>query len=587
MKKNILFLTISLLLMFYFPSCQMFEPEDDNHRTSGSLLEDPEFAEGLLMRAYALIPTNNYSFDDVATDDAVTNDKFSSYLRIATGEWSSTYNPQDEWTNGNRAITSINQFLSIVEDVPFKWTDQELNDLYVRRLTGESYALRGLFKYFILRNHGGFSEGNELLGAQIFESYPLSNDDFITPRAALTAYMNSAYADLEKSLEYLPMDYGDIKNLNEAPGFSGISNVDKYNTVFGDYMQQRMSGRHAKAIAARLSLLAASPYFNTGNDDAAWVKAANLHGELLNDIGGISGIDSKGNIFYLKAQVDDAKLNSGDKKDLKEMMWRRPIYNNRSREVNNFPPSLYGNGNINPSQNLVDAFPMKNGYPISDANSAYDPLSPYKNRDPRLDLYIVYDGSKMKGAVIKTGVGGGVNAVDSMSNSTRTGYYMRKLLREEVNADPTKSGDQEHFETHIRYTELFLNYAEAANEAWGATNSGGFGFSAKDVIGAIRKRAGITQPDAYLNSISDKETMRKLIKNERRLELCFEGFRFWDLRRWKEDLTEPVKGVSISLDGEYSYFEVEKRNYNNDYMHYGPIPNNEVVRFNIQQNKGW
>ena len=587
MKKNILFLTISLLLMFYFPSCEMLDPENDNHRTSSSLLEDPEFAEGLLMRAYTFIPTNNYSFDEVATDDAVTTNKFSSYLRMATGEWSSTYNPQDSWTNGHKAITYINQFLSIVDDVPFKWTDPELNDLYVRRLTGESYALRGLFKYFILRNHGGFSESNELLGAQILDNFPIENDEFGKPRATFADFMNSAYADLQKSLEYLPMDYGDISNLNDAPGFSGISNLDKYNTVFGNYTQQRISARHAKAIEARLSLLSASPSFNTTNDVTLWEKAANLHGELLDDIGGVSGIDSKGHIFYLKAQVDNAKLNSGDNKDLDEILWRRPIYRNRSREASNFPPSLYGDGNINPSQNLVDAFPMKNGYPISDANSAYNPSSPYKNRDPRLDLYIVYDGSKMKGEVIKTGVGGGVNALDSMSNSTRTGYYLKKLLREDVNANPNQTADQEHFETHIRYTEIFLNYAEAANEAWGPNGSGKFGYSAKDVIAAIRKRAGITQPDGYINSINDKETMRKLIQNERRLELCFEGFRFWDLRRWKEDLTESVKGVRISLSGEYSYFEVEKRNYNNDYMHYGPVPNNEVVRFDIQQNKGW
>ena len=174
-----------------------------------------------------------------------------------------------------------------------------------------------------------------------------------------------------------------------------------------------------------------------------------------------------------------------------------------------------------------------------------------------------------------------------MSNSTRKGYYLKKLLRQDVNANPNQIADQEHFETHIRYTEIYLNYAEAANEAWGPNGSGKFGYSAKDVIAAIRKRAGITQPDGYINSINDKETMRKLIQNERRLELCFEGFRFWDLRRWKEDLTESVKGVRISLSGEYSYFEVEKRNYNNDYMHYGPVPNNEVVRFDIQQNKGW
>ncbi len=253
----------------------------------------------------------------------------------------------------------------------------------------------------------------------------------------------------------------------------------------------------------------------------------------------------------------------------------------------NFPPSLFGNGRINPSQNLVDAFPMANGYPISDVeNSKYDPTKPYNGRDPRLALYIVFDGSKMKNTTIQTGTGGGDNALDATQKSTRTGYYLRKLLREEVNANPSSPSNQQHYQTHIRYTELYLNYAEAANEAWGPDGKGPNTISAKEVIAAIRKRAGITQPDNYLNSISSKDEMRNLIRNERRIELCFEDFWFWDLRRWKLDLTVPAKGVRI--DGSnYTYFNVEDRSYDNSYMHYGPIPDKEVIKFNLIQNKGW
>jgi starch-binding outer membrane protein, SusD/RagB family len=76
---------------------------------------------------------------------------------------------------------------------------------------------------------------------------------------------------------------------------------------------------------------------------------------------------------------------------------------------------------------------------------------------------------------------------------------------------------------------------------------GGNAYSAKDVIAAIRQRAGITQPDNYLASINDQECYEgDLIRNERRLELSFEGFRFWDLRRWNKNLNEPVKGVRIT-----------------------------------------
>ena len=582
--KTIYFLFLGLLLAL--PACTMLEPENDNHSTFDRVFDDPNFAEGLLIRAYTFIPTNDYRFDEVATDDAVTNDRFSSFMRMATGEWSALNNPQDLWTNSNRAITYINEFLTIVNDVPWKWTDEELNDLYIRRLTGEAYALRGLFKYYLLRNHGGMDPNGQLLGLQVLDSYPVGEADFSKSRSPLDEYINSIYADLDEALKYIPLDYGNQNSLSDLSSiFSDISNIDQYNTVFGDYTKQRMSGRHVNAMKARLALLVASPAFNPNNDATLWKKAADYHAALLDDIGGVAGLDPKGHQFYLKAQIDNADLNSGDKKDIPEMMWRRPIYTNRAKEVDNFPPSLYGNGEINPSQNLVDAFPTVTGYPITHPESGYNPSSPYANRDPRLDLYIIYDGSKYKGSTIKTGIGGGVNAVDSVSNSTRTGYYLKKLLREDVNANPTSASNQKHFNTHIRYTEMFLNYAEAANETWGPVNSD-YGYTAKDVIAAIRKRAGIKQPDTYLLSISDKETMRALIQNERRLELCFEGFRFWDLRRWKKDLTEAVKGVHIN-QGSYSYFTVEERAYDNEYMHYGPIPNNDVVKFGIIQNAGW
>lgn len=55
---------------------------------------------------------------------------------------------------------------------------------------------------------------------------------------------------------------------------------------------------------------------------------------------------------------------------------------------------------MNPSQNLVDAFPMANGYPVDDARSGYDANNPYANRDPRLDKYIIYNGSSISEKVL-------------------------------------------------------------------------------------------------------------------------------------------------------------------------------------------
>lgn len=111
------------------------------------------------------------------------------------------------------------------------------------------------------------------------------------------------------------------------------------------------------------------------------------------------------------------------------------------------------------------------------------------------------------------------------------------------------------------------------------------------MIKAIRHRAGITD-DSYLDECAEsKDKMRELIRNERRIELSFEGFRFWDLRRWKAPITETAKGMSIATDNNglktYTPIDVETRDYK-DYMYYGPIPYSEMLKFSeLKQNKGW
>lgn len=100
---------------------------------------------------------------------------------------------------------------------------------------------------------------------------------------------------------------------------------------------------------------------------------------------------------------------------------------------------------------------------------------------------------------------------------------------------------------------------------------------------------GADNGDAYLESIKDnKELMRDLIRNERRIELSFEGFRFWDLRRWLSPLTDTARGIEISTANKtMKTIDVEARQFS-DYQCYGPIPYSEVLKFsNLKQNKGW
>jgi starch-binding outer membrane protein, SusD/RagB family len=577
-------LLVFLLFGIVFAGCKKnLSPLDDNHRTLEGIYNDPYYAEGILMNAYARLTTNGYSFSEVATDDAVTNDKFSPLLNMATGSWSAANNPMDQWTNSYTAIIYMNLFLKEVDTVNWSYLNKDVNILFKDRLKGETYGLRGLFMLNLLQAHAGNTTSGELLGVPIITEPLDPNSDFSRPRNTFAQCIQQIYSDLDMAEKYLPLDYSDIAAAQIPAKYTGMAVAD-YNRVFGNFNRERVSARIVKAIRARAALLAASPAFNSQAATDKWQDAANFSGNVLTLNGGIAGLDPQGALFYTAANVNAINLASNI--DQKEMLWRGSIGTSNNIEQNNFPPTLYGNGRVNPTQNLVDAFPMANGYPITDIASGYVSTNPYNGRDPRLKNYILVNGGSISNKTIFTKSDAPTNdAVNMLPTSTRTGYYLRKLLREDVNANPTSSTVQKHYPVHIRYTEMFLIYAEAANEAWGPEGMGTYGFSARNVIAAIRKRAGITQPDNYLASITNKDDMRKLIHNERRLELSFEGFRFWDLRRWKDILTEQAKGVIIN-NNVYTVQPIENRQYS-DYMYYGPIPLSEVLKFQLQQNKGW
>lgn len=578
MKVKVL---IFISVLFVFCSCDdLIDPAIENNRGLKDMYAEAEYAQGILLNAYTRLPGNSWSFNDVATDDAVTNNISNNYLKVATGQWTSNFNPLDQWLNSRSAIQYLNIFLAEAPKV--KWAkDENVSLLFRDRLMGEAYGLRALYMYYLLQAHAGTATNDQLLGVPILLQPETATSNFNVARSSFEDCMNQLYSDVKKATELLPLDFEDALTLPP-----GQNNLNDYNRVFGQYARQRMSSRIAQVVRAQAALLAASPAFSTGNT-TTWEDAAKYAGALLNLNGGVLGIASNGLNWY--SDVEELK-GIGAGVNPPEILWRSDIADSNNLESDNFPPTLFGKGRINPTQNLVDAFPMANGYPITAASSNYDPAKPYENRDPRLKKFILVNLSTagVSNSVITTASDGTTNdALNKVGTSTRTGYYMRKLLRQDVNLNPTSINNQRHYKPRMRYTELYLIYAEAANEAWGPTATGSIGFSAYDVIKALRTRAGIVQPDSYLESIkADKTEMRNLIRNERRLELCFEGFRFWDLRRWDSNLNESANGDKIQ-GGIHQKITVENRLYN-EYMKYGPIPYSEALKFNaLLQNKGW
>ncbi len=564
------FINLSLLISsIILCSCEKFlEPRVDNNVSEDVIIANGARTEGLLLYAYSNMPVD-YTFDtDVASDDAATNNQTSSYKRMGTGEWKSSDDPITKWTTAYQQIVSINKFLDLNNLTRYTsnpMMGDSVNDmkdrLFKKRLKGEAYGLRAYYKWQLLQYHSGATADGRLLGFPVIDKTISIADNWKLPRNTFKDCVTSIFNDLDTAIANLPATWVNGTDAN-------------INAAIGARYENRINGNTAKALKARVALLAASPAFSSA-DVVTWEQAATIAGDLLKTL---PALYNNGVVFY-----NEIRNN--------EIIWNRAQRSVNSLEALNFPPSLYGSGEANPSQNLVDAFPMKNGYPITNALSTYDAGNPYSNRDPRLSKYIIHNTLTFKSTPIYTYIGAPDNGINVLPKSTITGYYLRKFMNEVLRLNPGSATTANHTYTIVRMTEVLLNFAEAANEAWGPDGDPkGYGFTAKSRIAELRVRAGLT-PDAYLASITDKAGLRNLIRNERRLELCFEGFRFWDIRRWNDValMQTPVQGAYITKVGSnytYEYKDVEQRVYTQD-MIYGPIPYNETLKYNIDQNKGW
>jgi len=193
--------------------------------------------------------------------------------------------------------------------------------------------------------------------------------------------------------------------------------------------------------------------------------------------------------------------------------------------------AYYTWGNYDPTQELVDQFSMANGKAINDPGSGYNPQKPYINREKRFYDWIVYDGAPYKmdwmpqGDTIYTRIDKvhpSKNQIDFGSDDvSNTGYYFKKKLNPLVRPGGGTVSAANYI--YLRYAEVLLGYAEAQNEAVGPDAS------VYDALNKIRNRSALPNLEAGLS----QSQMRNAIYRERRVELCFENKRFYDIIRWK------------------------------------------------------
>ncbi len=572
-KKYLAILVPAVALTF--TACEeALEPNPETILEMEQIVANPSYAEGFLMKAYKGLNTGYNMTSDFCSSDLITNNNNSNTKAIVNGGWAADNNPMSTWNASFECISYLNTFIGEMESVEWSWESEMQDTLFARKLRGEAYALRAWYNFKLFKRHAGVGTSGTTLGLPILDHYvDHTSEDYQIPRATLDDYVAFMLKDVNQAIKDLPLVYkdGDYPIVDGVDMDTVFTNNEKiyYDRVMGARNTNRINGMAAKALKSYILLYAASPAFNSTK--YTMQMAAEAAADAMNSYGGLANLSAADITFY--------KNNS-----LSENIWYSSLSTNQNGwESENFPPSLYGKGRANPTQNFVDAFPMIDGTPIGES-AAFMATTPYANRDPRLSAYVIYNGSTFKGNTIDMADAQNTDARDNNTYSTKTSYYIKKIMNENVDLTPGAGSKGTRFKSYIRYTEVLLNFAEAANAAGGADAAIG-GFTAREVINAIRSRAGITSND-YVDGLGD---ITDVIRNERRIELCFEEHRFFDIRRWKltNVISETAQGIDVAADGTtYTPIDVEPRAFGSKPI-YGPIPLDETLRYDIEQNKGW
>ncbi|MCR5758897.1 MAG: RagB/SusD family nutrient uptake outer membrane protein [Bacteroidales bacterium] len=242
-----------------------------------------------------------------------------------------------------------------------------------------------------------------------------------------------------------------------------------------------------------------------------------------------------------------------------------------------------GGGYGTPTQEMVESYELAaGGFPDwTPWHSSTTAEPPYAQLEPRFHATILYNGSSWKERKIEPFVGGTDGWCQwakepQPQGRTTTGYYLRKFV-DETHDLSQRSQSTQHF-ILLRYGEVLLNKAEACFRK-GDTQA------ANDAVKAVRSRVGLP----YSNKSGD--ALWQAIRQERRIELAFEGQWYWDLRRWGDAVENypvglnnyQVHGLKIeptAVEGQYLYTYVsvddKDRNFPQKMLNRFPLPDSEL-----------
>ena len=553
-----IYISAAINIAFTLSSCNGFlDREEDSFIDKTATFDSYNRTKEYLTYAYSLLPEglNRFSREALlasATDDAEFAIESADIQQFNNGSWNALSNPDGMW---NRYFSGISKCCTLLENTdhvnldisrldPGKQVEYANSLKDIRMWRAEARFLRAYFHFELLKRYGPIPIVTSTLS--------INGNYENTPRPTMKEVVDFIAKECDIAADTLELT--PWRNVNDAFG--------------------RATKGAALALKSRLLLYAASPLYvdfgdtneaNKPTDVALWKSAADAAKAVI-DLNQYELASSYGDLFKNDFQN-------------KEYIFVRRYAANSDFEKSNFPVSFGGKGGTNPSQNLVDDYEMLDGTPF-DWNDPAKAAQPFENRDARLGATILMNMTPFKGKKVATYPEGADASPNP--NATKTGYYLRKFLNEDVNIQ-TGGSSGGHVVPLFRLAEIYLNYVEALNEC-DPTNP--------DIalyLNKVRNRASLPNVSAL-----SQEQMRAVIQHERRVELAFEEHRSWDVRRWKiasSTLGAPLMGVQIERKplGGYTYMpvKVEQRVFQPK-MYWYPIPQSEVLKLKQwKQNNGW
>jgi len=462
------------------------------------------------------------------------------------------------WMFYYKNIRLINIFFSKIEGV-------HGNDELVNRMKGEMYFLRAYCYAELVNFYGGVPLVNKVFDL---------DSDFKVAKSTYDECIGFIAEQCDSAVALLPYS----------------ENSD--NTG-------RATKGAALALKAQELFFAASPLYNGGSYNTAKLqKAKAATEEVINLANGSQKMYS----LYSPKDYRNIFLDFNNSEVIFEQYESSANFKDRQNTMNRdlAMNSIHGYGAYNPLQQLVDAFEVTDGTQsiipatydknlgrLVTASTLYNDQNPYKNRDPRFYADLLYDGAIYGGNnTVETFVGGKDSPQSEMEgwNASQSGYLVRKFTSEKQAAFVFPEIEDMMWIVY-RLSEFYLNEAEILYEL-GTSDSQGH--NALWYVNQIRQRSCVNMP-AYASVDREK------IRHERRVELCFEGNRYYDVRRWQiydQALGLPAYGIRIEkqADGskKYSVKTVDNLVKFDPRIYYLPIPTSEINKDpNLGQSLGW